>query len=66
MTTQVQGQSLTFVQDHSDSTFSKLRFLKKNARPFEVKFHMERPSDVGIKIYSNIPGNMTKMASRHI
>ena len=27
---------------------------------------MESPWDVGIKIYSNVPGHMTKMASRSI
>ena len=35
-------------------------------RPFEVKFHMEPPWDVGMKICSNVPGHMTKMASSPI
>ena len=45
-----------------DSTFSNL----KNTRPFEAKFHMEPPWDVGMKMCSNLPGHMTKMASRPI
>ena len=39
-----------------------LHFLK-NRRPFEAKFHMESPWDVGMKICSNILGHVTKMAS---
>ena len=41
-------------------------FPQKNTRPFEAKFHMEPPWDVGMKIYSNVPGHMAKMASRPI
>ena len=44
----------------------KLLFLKKKTRLFEAKFHMEPPWDIGMKIYSIIPGHMTKMASRPI
>ena len=47
---------------HLDSTFSNL----KNTRPFEAKFHMEPPWDVGMKMCSNVPGHMTKMVSRPI
>ena len=43
----------------------KLLFLN-NTRPFEAQFHMKPPWDVGMKICSNIPGHMTKMASRPI
>ena len=41
-------------------------FFLKNTRPFETKFYMEPPMDVGMKIHSNVPGHMTKMASRPI
>ena len=43
----------------------KLLFLKKNTRPFEANFHIQS-WDVGMKICSNAPGHMTKMASRPI
>ena len=58
-----QGHLLAFVQGHSDSAFSNC-FSSKNTRPFEAKFHMEPPWDVGMKICSKILGHMTKMASR--
>ena len=63
MTTQV--HLFTFVQGHSDSTF-QTTFSQKNTRPFETKFHMEPPRDVGMKICSNVPGHMAKIASRPI
>ena len=37
---------------------------KYNTRPFEAKFHMEHPWDVVMKMCSNVPGHMSKMASR--
>ena len=37
----------------------KLLFLKKNANPFEAKFHMEPPWDVRMKSCSNVPGHTT-------
>ena len=40
-----QGHSLTFVQGHSDSTFSNF-FCSENTRLIEAKFHMEPPWDV--------------------
>ena len=40
-----QGHSLTFVQGHSDSTFSNF-FCSETARPIEAKFHMKPPWDV--------------------
>ena len=64
---EIQGHSLTFVQCHSVSTiFFRLLFLKKITRAFESKFHIEPPRDIGMNIYSNVPGNMTKLASRPI
>ena len=49
------------------STF-QTTFPQLNTRPFhmETKFHMEPPWDVGMKTCSNVPGHMTKMASRPI
>ena len=44
----------------------KLLFLKKNTGPFEAKFHRMPPWDVGIKMHSNFPVHMSKMASRSI
>ena len=41
-----QGNSFTFVQGHSDSTFSDF-FCSETARPIEAKFHMEPPWEVG-------------------
>ena len=71
-----QGYSLTFVQGHTDSTFSNFFSSKnnnkkhkkhtKNTRPIETKFHMEPTWDIGKKICSDIPGHMTKMASKPI
>ena len=43
----------------------KLLFLK-NIRPFESKIHLRSQWDVGMKIYSNVQGHMTKMASMPI
>ena len=40
-----QGHSLTFVQGHSDWTFSNF-FCSETARPIEAKFLMELPWDV--------------------
>ena len=65
MTTQGQGHSLTFALGHLDSTFSNF-LSSKTSRPFEAKFHMEPPWDVGMKMCSNVPGHMIKVASRPI
>ena len=46
--------------------FLKKKKKKKNTRPFRAKFLMELPWDVGMIIYSNVPGHKTKMASRPI
>ena len=35
-----QGHTVTLVQDHSDSTFSKFLSLEK-AKPIEAKFHVD-------------------------
>ena len=42
----IKGYLLTFVQSHSDSTFS-IFFCSETARPIKAKFHMEPPWDVG-------------------
>ena len=60
-----QGHSLTLVQGHSDSTFSNF-FPLETARPFEAKFHVDPPRDGGMKVCSNGPGHMTKMAAMPI
>ena len=57
MTTQGQCHSLTFVQGHSDSTFSNL-LSSETARTIEAKFHMEPPYGER-KTCSSIPGHMT-------
>ena len=44
-----QGQSLTLVHGHSDSTFSNLLFLK-TALSVEAKFYVESPWDGGTKV----------------
>ena len=44
----------------------KLVFPKKKTRLFEAKFHIQPPWDDGMKICSNVPGYMTKMACRPI
>ena len=55
------GHSLTLVQGHSDSTFSN--FSLQTARPFEARFHVHPPWDWGMKVCSNGPGHMTKLAA---
>ena len=40
-----QGHSLTFIQGHTDSTFSSF-FCSETAWRIEAKFHMEPPLDV--------------------
>ena len=47
MTTQGQVHSTTFVQDHSDSTFSNKLLFFKIHHATESKFHMEPPWDDG-------------------
>ena len=56
------GHSLTLVQGHSDSAFSKF-FSLEIARPIEAKFHVEPPWDGRTKVCSNGPGHMTNMAA---
>ena len=53
------------IQGHSDSTFSNSFFLE-TARPVEAKFHVDHPWDGGMKICSNGPGHMSKMAAMPI
>ena len=57
-----QGHSLTFVQCHSDSTFSNVISLE-TVRPIEAKFYVEPPSDWIMKVSMNGLCHMTKMAA---
>ena len=41
-------------------------FSSETAGPIEAKFHVKPPWDWGMKIYSNGPGHMTKMAAMPI
>ena len=59
------GHSLTLVQGRSDSTFSNFYSLE-TAGPVEAKFHVEPPWDGAMKVCSNGPGHMTKMAGMPI
>ena len=56
---------MTFVQCHSDPTFSNY-FSLETAVAIEAKFHMEPPWDGGMKDYSKGPGHMTNMAAMPI
>ena len=47
-----QGHSLTFVQGHSDSTFSNF-FSLETARPVEARFHFVPPWDEGMEVNTN-------------
>ena len=49
----------------SDSTFSDF-FSLETARLIEIKFHVDHPWDGGMKVCSNDPGHMTKMATMPI
>ena len=61
MTTQGQGHPLTFQIKHFQTSFPL-----KITRPFEAKFHIKPPWDVGMKICSNVLGHIIKIASRSI
>ena len=41
-------------------------FSSETNGPMELKFHMETPKNGGIKVCSNGPGHMTKMAAMPI
>ena len=56
-----QGHSLTFVQGHSDSTFSNF-FSLETPIPNEAKFHVELTWDGGMKVSTIGLCHMTKMA----
>ena len=56
-----QGHSLTLDQGRSVSTFSNF-FSWETARMIEAKFYVDPPWDGGMKVCSNGPGHMTKMA----
>ena len=60
-----EGHSLTFLKDHSVSTFSNI-FSSETTGPAEAKFCMEPPWDGGTKVCSNGLGHMTKMAAMPI
>ena len=60
-----QGHSLTFMQGHSDSTFSNF-FSLETAELIEAKFHMEPPHDERMKVNTNGLCHMTKMATMPI
>ena len=47
------------------STFSSI-FSSETTGPIEAKFHIEPPWDGGMKVCSNGPGHMTKMATMPI
>ena len=47
------------------STFSNILASETNG-PIEAKFHVEPPWDVGMKVCSNGPGHMTKLAAMPI
>ena len=57
-----QGHSWTLVQGRSALTFSNF-FSLETDRPIEVRFHVEPPWDVGMKVSSNDLCHMTKMAA---
>ena len=57
-----QGHSLTFIQGHSDSTFSNF-FSLETPGPIEAKFHMEPLWDGGMKVSTNGLCRMTKMVN---
>ena len=57
-----QGHSLTFVEGHSDSTFSNFFFIE-TARPIEAKFHVAPPWDRETKDCLNGPGHLTNMTA---
>ena len=47
------------------SAFSNI-FSSETSGPIEAKFHIEPPWDGGMKVRSNGPGHMTKMATMPI
>ena len=60
-----QDHSLTFIQGHSDSTFSNF-FSLENARLIEAIFHVKLPWDGIMKVGTNGLCHMTKMAAMSI
>ena len=60
-----QGHSLTFIQCHSDSTFSNF-FSLETPGPIEAKFHAEPPWNRAIKMNTNDLCHMTNMAAMSI
>ena len=60
-----QGHSLTFVQGHSDSTFSNFFFLE-TTKTDEAILHVAPPWDKWTKVCTNGLGHMTNMAAKLI
>ena len=60
-----QGHSLTFIQGHSDATFSNF-FSLETAWPIEAKFHVEPPWARIMKLDTNGLCHMTKMTAMSI
>ena len=56
------GHSLTFVEGHSESTFSNF-FSLETAKPIEAKFYVEPPWDERMKKSTNSLCRITKMAA---
>ena len=46
-------------------TFSNI-FSSETAWPIKAKFYVEPPREGGTKVYINVPGHMTKMATMPI
>ena len=60
-----QGHSLTFVQGHSNITFSNF-FSLETTGPIEAKFHVEPSWIEGMKGCTNDIGHMNNMAAMSI
>ena len=62
MTIKGQGNSLTVVQGHSDSTYSNF-FSLETAEQIEAKVHVKPPWDEWMKVSTNALCPMNKMAA---
>ena len=60
-----QGHPLTFVEGHSDSTFSNF-FSLETVKSIEAKFYVEPPCGERMKMNTNGLCHMTKMATMPI
>ena len=59
-----QGHSLTLIKGHSD--FEVKTCFLKTVESFGTKIHMKALGRIGMKIYINELGHMTKMAAMPI